>query len=195
MVLLVMVFTTTPPRLSGCCRFWLCLCSHFFVVDIAVQPGDKLPKPMWRRDVRIFNVCASFRRIVYWVVFIFVWTSVSPAIVYFPQGYVYPFSTRHDFEPDIYCRTYLISTPIIPYYYTQLIGDAKVPPTLLAAPTFDGFAVIGMPWFRMNFVTNVNVQWFWDANPYIGWGQYFQATNNLWALSFPPTGNLCNSVL
>jgi len=52
-------------------------------------------------------------------------------------------------------RTYLISTPIIPYYYTQLIGDAKVPPTLLAAPTFDGFAVIGMAsWF---FVTNINV--------------------------------------
>ncbi|KIM38529.1 glycoside hydrolase family 55 protein [Hebeloma cylindrosporum] len=71
-------------------------------------------------------------------------STVSPAIVYFPQG------------------TYLISAPIIPYYYTQLIGDAKVPPTLLAAPSFDGFAVI-------------------DANPYIpagGGAQYFQATNN-----------------
>ena len=42
-------------------------------------------------------------------------------------------------------RTYLISAPIVPYYYTQLIGDAKVPPTLLAAPSFDGFAVIGTP--------------------------------------------------
>ncbi|KAF8960752.1 glycoside hydrolase family 55 protein [Flammula alnicola] len=71
-------------------------------------------------------------------------STLSPAIVYFPQG------------------TYLISAPIIPYYYTQLIGDAKVPPILLAAPTFDGMAVI-------------------DANPYIpggGGSQYFQATNN-----------------
>ncbi|KAF8178934.1 glucan 1,3-beta-glucosidase [Pholiota molesta] len=71
-------------------------------------------------------------------------STISPAIVYFPQG------------------IYLISTPIIPYYYTQLIGDAKNPPTLLAAPTFSGMAVI-------------------DANPYIPGGegaQYFQATNN-----------------
>ncbi|KAH9476319.1 putative glucan endo-1,3-beta-glucosidase [Psilocybe cubensis] len=71
-------------------------------------------------------------------------STVSPAVVYFPQG------------------IYLISAPIIPYYYTQLIGDAKVPPTLLAAKSFNGFAVI-------------------DANPYIpggGGAQYFQATNN-----------------
>ena len=40
-------------------------------------------------------------------------------------------------------RTYLISAPIVPYYYTQLIGDAKTPPTLLAATNFDGMAVIG----------------------------------------------------
>ncbi|KAF9472908.1 glucan 1,3-beta-glucosidase [Pholiota conissans] len=71
-------------------------------------------------------------------------STISPAIVYFPQG------------------KYLVSAPIVPYYYTQLIGDAKVPPILLAAPTFDGMAVI-------------------DANPYIpggGGAQYFQATNN-----------------
>ncbi|KJA16119.1 glycoside hydrolase family 55 protein [Hypholoma sublateritium FD-334 SS-4] len=71
-------------------------------------------------------------------------STVSPAVVYFPKG------------------TYLISAPIIPYYYTQLIGDAKTPPTLLAAPNFNGMAII-------------------DANPYIpggGGAQYFQATNN-----------------
>ncbi|KAF4609561.1 hypothetical protein D9613_012297 [Agrocybe pediades] len=57
--------------------------------------------------------------------------------------------------------TYLITAPIVPYYYTQLIGDAKNPPTLLADATFDGFAVI-------------------DANPYMAGGaQPFQATNNL----------------
>ncbi|KAF5310158.1 hypothetical protein D9619_010234 [Psilocybe cf. subviscida] len=71
-------------------------------------------------------------------------STTSPAIVYFPRG------------------TYLVSKPIVMYYYTQLIGDAKTPPTLLAAPSFDGMAVI-------------------DANPYIPGGggkQYFQATNN-----------------
>lgn len=77
--------------------------------------------------------------------FTFLWTSVSPAIVYFPQGYVHPFKISSHFKPNKYSlRTYLISAPIIAYYYTQLIGDAKVPPTLLAAASFDGLAVIGM---------------------------------------------------
>ncbi|TFK33476.1 exo-beta-1,3-glucanase [Crucibulum laeve] len=71
-------------------------------------------------------------------------STVSPAIVYFPKG------------------TYLISAPIIPYYYTQLIGDGKTPPTLLAAATFDGMAVI-------------------DADPYTpggGGAQYWTNQNN-----------------
>ncbi|KAF8900746.1 exo-beta-1,3-glucanase [Gymnopilus junonius] len=68
-------------------------------------------------------------------------STVSPAVVYFPQG------------------TYLISTSIIPYYYTQLIGDARVPPTLLATPDFNGFGLI-------------------DANPYTANGQFFDPTNN-----------------
>lgn len=29
------------------------------------------------------------------------------------------------------------------YYYTQIIGDARAPPTLLAASNFSGMAVIG----------------------------------------------------
>ncbi|KAF8900725.1 exo-beta-1,3-glucanase [Gymnopilus junonius] len=71
-------------------------------------------------------------------------STVSPAIVFFPQG------------------TYLVSTPIIAYYYTQLIGDAKNPPTLLASPSFAGMAVI-------------------DADPYIpngGGAQYYTNQNN-----------------
>jgi hypothetical protein len=44
---------------------------------------------------------------------------------------------------DMSYSTYRISSPIIAYYYTQLVGDAKVPPTLLAASGFSGFAVIG----------------------------------------------------
>ncbi|KAF8900737.1 exo-beta-1,3-glucanase [Gymnopilus junonius] len=75
-------------------------------------------------------------------------------------------SPFHDDSAGTRCsemsRTYVISAPIVAYYYTQLIGDAKNPPTLLAAHSFDGMAVI-------------------DANPYIpggGGAQYYQATNN-----------------
>ncbi|KAK2461102.1 hypothetical protein APHAL10511_006881 [Amanita phalloides] len=51
-------------------------------------------------------------------------STVSPAVVYFPQG------------------KYVVSSPIIVYYYTQLIGDARKPPALLASPSFSGIAVI-----------------------------------------------------
>jgi len=51
-------------------------------------------------------------------------SSVSPALVYFPSG------------------TYLVSSPIIAYYYTELTGDARNPPTLLATAGFQGIAVI-----------------------------------------------------
>ncbi|KAJ7184275.1 exo-beta-1,3-glucanase [Mycena filopes] len=72
-------------------------------------------------------------------------STVTPALVYFPQG------------------VYLVSQPIIAYYYTQLIGDAKNPPTLLAAASFVGMAVV-------------------DADPYIPGGdgaQWYQNQNNL----------------
>ncbi|KAJ7722998.1 exo-beta-1,3-glucanase [Mycena maculata] len=71
-------------------------------------------------------------------------STVTPAVVFVPSG------------------TYLVSRPIIPYYYTQLIGDAKSPPTLLAAANFTGIAVI-------------------DADPYIpgGYGaQWYMNQNN-----------------
>ncbi|KAG5723043.1 hypothetical protein E4T56_gene19809, partial [Termitomyces sp. T112] len=65
-------------------------------------------------------------------------TTLTPAIVYFPKG------------------TYVVSSPIIALYLTQLIGDAKTPPTLLASSNFEGMAVI-------------------DADPYIpnGNGQQY----------------------
>ncbi|KAL2270546.1 hypothetical protein VTJ83DRAFT_2730 [Remersonia thermophila] len=50
--------------------------------------------------------------------------TTTPALVYFPPG------------------TYLVSRPIIPYYYTQLVGDAINLPTLKASPNFAGIAVI-----------------------------------------------------
>ncbi|KAF8520004.1 exo-beta-1,3-glucanase [Hysterangium stoloniferum] len=51
-------------------------------------------------------------------------STLTPALVYFPSG------------------TYLVSSPIISWYYTQLVGDAKHPPTLLASASFTGIAVI-----------------------------------------------------
>jgi hypothetical protein len=51
-------------------------------------------------------------------------STVTPAVVFFPSG------------------TYLVSASIIAYYYTQLIGDARNPPTLLAAASFSDIAVI-----------------------------------------------------
>ncbi|KAJ7030627.1 exo-beta-1,3-glucanase, partial [Mycena alexandri] len=68
-------------------------------------------------------------------------STTTPAVVFFPRG------------------KYVVSAPIIAYYYTQLIGDALHPPTLLAAPNFGGIGVI-------------------DADPYIANGQFYDNTNN-----------------
>ncbi|KAJ7702338.1 exo-beta-1,3-glucanase [Mycena rosella] len=71
-------------------------------------------------------------------------STVTPAVVFFPKG------------------TYLVSNAIIPYYYTQLIGDATSPPTLLAAASFRDMAVI-------------------DADPYIvggGGAEFYTSQNN-----------------
>jgi glucan 1,3-beta-glucosidase len=51
-------------------------------------------------------------------------STITPAIIYFPPG------------------TYLVSKPIVQYYYTQFIGDAVNIPTIKAAPSFTGMAVI-----------------------------------------------------
>ncbi|AEO64347.1 glycoside hydrolase family 55 protein, partial [Thermothielavioides terrestris NRRL 8126] len=57
-------------------------------------------------------------------------TTMTPAVVYFPAG------------------TYLISSSIIPAYFTQLIGDASSPPTLKATSNFAGFGLIdGNPYY------------------------------------------------
>ncbi|KAK4189341.1 glucan 1,3-beta-glucosidase [Podospora australis] len=57
-------------------------------------------------------------------------TTTTPAVVYFPAG------------------TYLISSSILPAYFTHLIGDAASPPTLKATPNFAGFGLIdGNPYY------------------------------------------------
>ncbi|KAE9406732.1 exo-beta-1,3-glucanase [Gymnopus androsaceus JB14] len=71
-------------------------------------------------------------------------STLTPALVYFPSA------------------TYLISAPLDLYYYTQLIGDAKNPPTLLATADFTGMAVV-------------------DADIYIpggGGAEWYESTNN-----------------
>lgn len=52
-------------------------------------------------------------------------STLTPAVVYFPSG------------------TYKISGPIITWYYSQMIGDAKNIPVILAASNFAGMAMIG----------------------------------------------------
>lgn len=60
-------------------------------------------------------------------------TTSTPAILYFPAG------------------TYLISSSIIPYYFTQMVGDASSPPTLKATANFQGFGLIdGNPYWTEN---------------------------------------------
>ncbi|KAJ3215160.1 hypothetical protein HDU81_001482, partial [Chytriomyces hyalinus] len=82
-------------------------------------------------------------------------TTSTPAIIYFPPG------------------TYLVSAPLIQYYYTFMIGDANDVPTIKAAANF----VMTDPWF-----TYVN-----DADPYgpggINWfvnqNNFFRQIRNL----------------
>ncbi|TGZ82087.1 pectin lyase-like protein [Ascodesmis nigricans] len=51
-------------------------------------------------------------------------STITPGLVYFPPG------------------TYVIKSALNTYYYTQLVGDAIDRPTIVAAPDFEGFAMI-----------------------------------------------------
>ncbi|KAI4163230.1 MAG: hypothetical protein LQ342_003163 [Letrouitia transgressa] len=51
-------------------------------------------------------------------------STVTPALVYFPPG------------------TYVVSKPLVQLYYTQFVGDAVTLPTIKAAASFQGIAVI-----------------------------------------------------
>lgn len=73
-------------------------------------------------------------------------TSTTPAVVYFPAG------------------TYLVSSPIIDYYYTQMIGNPNCLPTIKASSSF-------LPGAR----------WVIDANVYQPGGALgYGATNVFW---------------
>ncbi|KAH8898176.1 pectin lyase-like protein [Thozetella sp. PMI_491] len=68
-------------------------------------------------------------------------TTTQPALVYFPPG------------------TYVVSKPLVQLYYTQFVGDAVTPPTLKAAASFEGMAVI-------------------DSDPYDNQGNNFWVNQN-----------------
>lgn len=68
-------------------------------------------------------------------------STTVPALVYFPPG------------------TYVVSKPLVQLYYTQFVGDAVSPPTIKAAASFEGMAVI-------------------DADPYDNQGNNFWVNQN-----------------
>ena len=78
-------------------------------------------------------------------------STTTPAIVYFPPG------------------TYLVSSPIIQYYYTQLVGDAISVPTIKAAAAFGGIAVIDAD----PYIPNGN-----GANWYTNQNNFFRQIRN-----------------
>ena len=90
-------------------------------------------------------------------------STVTPALVYFPPG------------------TYLVSAPLIQYYYTQFVGDAVTLPTIKAAASFTGIAVI-------------------DSDPYGSDGNWYTNQNNFYRqvrnfvidiTSMPATSGAC----
>lgn len=68
-------------------------------------------------------------------------STTAPALVYVPAG------------------TYLISSPIVLWYYTQLIGDAKNLPVLKASSNFAGIAVLDADPYG-----NGGVNWYVNQN-------------------------------
>ena len=80
-------------------------------------------------------------------------SSLTPAVVYIPQG------------------TYLVSDAIDAYFYTQIIGDAKRPPTLLASKDFKGYAVIDADPSKV--VKNASEPW------YINQDSFYRSVRNV----------------
>ncbi len=91
-------------------------------------------------------------------------TTVTPALVYFPPG------------------TYLVSAPIIQYYYTQFVGDAVSVPTIKASASFKGIAVIDSDPY-----TNGGDNWYTNQNNF-----YRQVRNFIIDITaMPATSGAC----
>ncbi|KAL2015521.1 hypothetical protein VTK56DRAFT_5338 [Thermocarpiscus australiensis] len=78
-------------------------------------------------------------------------TSVLGAVVFFPPG------------------TYMVSSPIIQYYFTQFIGDPTNKPTIKGLPTFKGIALID---------TDVYIPGGNGSEWYINQNQFFRQIRN-----------------
>jgi glucan 1,3-beta-glucosidase len=77
-------------------------------------------------------------------------STTTPALVYFPPG------------------TYVVSKPIVQYYYTQIVGDAVDLPVIKAAASFAGMAVIDADPYEDN-----GDNWYTNQN------NFFRAIRNL----------------
>ncbi|GLI71866.1 hypothetical protein PoHVEF18_000033 [Penicillium ochrochloron] len=77
-------------------------------------------------------------------------STTTPALVYFPPG------------------TYVVSKPIVQYYYTQIVGDAVELPVIKAAAAFAGMAVIDADPYEDN-----GDNWYTNQN------NFFRAIRNL----------------
>lgn len=77
-------------------------------------------------------------------------STTTPALVYFPPG------------------TYLVSKPIVQYYYTQIVGDANNLPVIKASAGFTGMAVIDADPYE-----NDGSNWYTNQN------NFFRAIRNL----------------
>ncbi|KAJ7760810.1 exo-beta-1,3-glucanase [Mycena olivaceomarginata] len=83
-------------------------------------------------------------------------STLTPALVYFPN------------------RIYLVKKPIIPYYYTALVGDALNRPTLRASSDFNGIAVIDADVYTGATTGAWNCpssdhEWYCPVNNFSGW--------------------------
>ena len=62
--------------------------------------------------------------------------------------------------------TYVVSTPIVPYYFTQMVGDATDRPTIKPSNTFSGLAVVDAdPYFTQDLNW---VGWHRSREPLVG---------------------------
>ena len=95
-------------------------------------------------------------------------STTTPAIVYFPPG------------------TYLVSKPIIQYYYTQFIGDAITLPTLKASASFTGIAVIDSDPYD-----NSGNNWYTNQNNFYRQGVYLSSPFYLFSSPVLPLKVFC----
>jgi hypothetical protein len=77
-------------------------------------------------------------------------STIYPAVVYFPAG------------------TYLVSSPIIQYYNTQLLGYPQNRPTIMAAASFAGLGVISSNVYTGGYNTDgSSEEWYINQNNFL----------------------------